>query len=79
LDRDLETFRDVWRGEPFNGGTNPAVPTGTRQIPLMFGGFAPAVMNRMALGRRLHRRSISRLDDLAGFRSGQSCLDGGRP
>jgi alkanesulfonate monooxygenase SsuD/methylene tetrahydromethanopterin reductase-like flavin-dependent oxidoreductase (luciferase family) len=48
LDRDLETYREVWQGEPFGGGTNPAVPTGTRQIPMLFGGFAPAVMERMA-------------------------------
>lgn len=48
LDRDLETFRDVWRGELFDDSTNPMVPASTRQIPMMFGGFAPAVMRRMA-------------------------------
>lgn len=48
MDRDLETYRDVWRGEPVGGGSNPAVPPGTRQIPLLFGGMAPAVMDRMA-------------------------------
>ena len=48
MDRDLETYRDIWRGEPVGGGVNPAVPTGTRQIPMLFGGFAPAVMDRMA-------------------------------
>ena len=48
MDRDLETYRDIWRGEPVGGGPNPAVPSGTRQIPLLFGGFAPAVMDRMA-------------------------------
>jgi alkanesulfonate monooxygenase SsuD/methylene tetrahydromethanopterin reductase-like flavin-dependent oxidoreductase (luciferase family) len=48
LDRDLETFRDVWSGELFGDSTNPAVPKDTRQIPMMFGGFAPAVMARMA-------------------------------
>ena len=48
MDRDLETYRDIWRGEPVGGGPNPAVPQGTRQIPLLFGGFAPAVMDRMA-------------------------------
>jgi alkanesulfonate monooxygenase SsuD/methylene tetrahydromethanopterin reductase-like flavin-dependent oxidoreductase (luciferase family) len=48
LDRDLETFRDVWEGKPFGGGPNPAVPAGTRQIPMLFGGFTPATMARMA-------------------------------
>lgn len=48
FDRQLETFRDVWNGDAVGGGPNPAVPAGTRQIPLMFGGFAPAVMERMA-------------------------------
>ena len=48
MDRDLETYRGIWRGEPVGGGPNPAVPSGTRQIPMLFGGFAPAVMDRMA-------------------------------
>jgi alkanesulfonate monooxygenase SsuD/methylene tetrahydromethanopterin reductase-like flavin-dependent oxidoreductase (luciferase family) len=48
LDRDLETYRGIWRGEPAGGGPNPAVPPGTRQIPMLFGGFAPAAMDRMA-------------------------------
>jgi alkanesulfonate monooxygenase SsuD/methylene tetrahydromethanopterin reductase-like flavin-dependent oxidoreductase (luciferase family) len=48
FDRDLETFREVWRGEPVAGGSSPAVPSGTRQIPMLFGGFAPAALARMA-------------------------------
>ncbi|MGH3253059.1 MAG: LLM class flavin-dependent oxidoreductase [Trebonia sp.] len=48
MDRDLEAYRDIWRGEPVGDGPNPAVPTGTRQIPMLFGGFAPAAMDRMA-------------------------------
>lgn len=48
LDRDLETYRAIWRGEPMGGGPNPAVPPETRQIPMLFGGFAPAAMERMA-------------------------------
>jgi len=48
MDRDLETYRDLWRGELVGGGPNPAVPSGTRQIPMLFGGFATAVMDRMA-------------------------------
>lgn len=48
LDRDLEIYRDIWAGEPVGGGPNPAVPTGTRQVPMLFGGFASAAMERMA-------------------------------
>ena len=48
MDRDLETYRDIWRGEPVGGGANPAVPPGTRQIPMLFGGMAPAALDRMA-------------------------------
>jgi alkanesulfonate monooxygenase SsuD/methylene tetrahydromethanopterin reductase-like flavin-dependent oxidoreductase (luciferase family) len=48
LDRDLESFRDIWSGAAVGGGTNPAVPAGTRQVPLLFGGFAPAALDRMA-------------------------------
>jgi alkanesulfonate monooxygenase SsuD/methylene tetrahydromethanopterin reductase-like flavin-dependent oxidoreductase (luciferase family) len=48
IDLDLETYRDIWQGEPVGGGSNAAVPTGTRQIPMLFGGSAPAAMDRMA-------------------------------
>ena len=48
FDHDLEVFRAIWAGEPVGGGTNPAVPEGTRQIPMLFGGAAPAAMARMA-------------------------------
>lgn len=47
LDRDLEVYRRVWQGERV-GESNPAVPAGTRPVPLMFGGFAPAALDRMA-------------------------------
>lgn len=48
FDRDLETFRSVWRGEPVDGSAEPAVPRGTRQVPMMFGGQSPAAFARMA-------------------------------
>ncbi len=48
MDSDLETFHRVWRGEPVGGGVNAAVPTATRQIPLLFGGMAPRSFARMA-------------------------------
>ncbi|WP_433557259.1 LLM class flavin-dependent oxidoreductase [Pseudonocardia xinjiangensis] len=48
MDRDLEVYRSVWKGEPVGGGTNPAVPAGTREIPLIFGGGSPAAYARMA-------------------------------
>ena len=48
LDATIETFRSVWAGEVLEGSTNPAVPAGTRQVPLMFGGMAAASFARMA-------------------------------
>lgn len=48
FDADLDTYHRVWKGEPVGGGDNAAVPTGTRPVPLMFGGIAPAALARMA-------------------------------
>jgi alkanesulfonate monooxygenase SsuD/methylene tetrahydromethanopterin reductase-like flavin-dependent oxidoreductase (luciferase family) len=48
IEHDLEVYRSVWAGDPVGGGVNPAVPTGSRQIPLLFGGKAPAAYRRMA-------------------------------
>lgn len=48
MDADLETYREVWNGAPVGGGDNPAVPSGTRQVPLLFGGMSPAAYARMA-------------------------------
>jgi alkanesulfonate monooxygenase SsuD/methylene tetrahydromethanopterin reductase-like flavin-dependent oxidoreductase (luciferase family) len=48
MDRDLATYRSMWAGEPVPGSPNPAVPAGGRQVPLLFGGFAPAGYRRMA-------------------------------
>ncbi|WP_236028158.1 LLM class flavin-dependent oxidoreductase [Paractinoplanes lichenicola] len=47
LDADLEVYHRVWAGEPVGGG-NPAVPAGTRPVPLIFGGTVPASFARMA-------------------------------
>lgn len=48
IDADLEVYRDVWNGKSVGGGDNPAVPPGTREVPLLFGGFAPKALARMA-------------------------------
>lgn len=48
FDRDLEDFRDIWGGGKVGGGPNPAVPDGTRQVPMLFGAMSPAAMARMA-------------------------------
>jgi alkanesulfonate monooxygenase SsuD/methylene tetrahydromethanopterin reductase-like flavin-dependent oxidoreductase (luciferase family) len=48
IEHDLEVYRSVWAGDPVGGGVNPAVPKGSRQIPLLFGGKAPAAYRRMA-------------------------------
>lgn len=48
MDRDLETYRSLWAGAPVPGSENPAVPAGTRQVPLLFGATTPAAFRRMA-------------------------------
>jgi alkanesulfonate monooxygenase SsuD/methylene tetrahydromethanopterin reductase-like flavin-dependent oxidoreductase (luciferase family) len=48
FDRDLEIYRDIWAGNPVGGGPNPAVTSHARQVPMLFGGMAPAAMARMA-------------------------------
>jgi alkanesulfonate monooxygenase SsuD/methylene tetrahydromethanopterin reductase-like flavin-dependent oxidoreductase (luciferase family) len=48
IDRDLETYHNVWRGAPVGGGANAAVPAGTRAVPLLLGGLVPASFARMA-------------------------------
>src|SRR5688572_29052149 len=47
FDRDLEIYHDVWRGETPLGMNAPAVPAGTREVPLLFGGFSPKAYERM--------------------------------
>ncbi|HEY4453023.1 MAG TPA: LLM class flavin-dependent oxidoreductase [Pseudonocardiaceae bacterium] len=48
IDADLETYREIWSGQPVGGGPNAAVPEGTRQVPMLFGGSAKASFARMA-------------------------------
>ena len=48
FDQDLGIYRNVWKGEPVGGGPNPAVTPGAREIPLLFGGTAPASFERVA-------------------------------
>ncbi|WP_275467300.1 LLM class flavin-dependent oxidoreductase [Streptomyces noursei] len=47
LESDLETYRAVWGGEPVGNGPNPAVPSGTRQVPMLFGGYSARALHRM--------------------------------
>ncbi|WP_305787056.1 LLM class flavin-dependent oxidoreductase [Symbioplanes lichenis] len=48
FDADLATYFDVWDGKLLQDSPNPAVPAGTRRIPLIFGGFSPATFARAA-------------------------------
>ena len=48
FDQDLAHFHEVWDGANVGGGTNPAVPSGTRRVPMLFGGMAPAAIDRVA-------------------------------
>jgi alkanesulfonate monooxygenase SsuD/methylene tetrahydromethanopterin reductase-like flavin-dependent oxidoreductase (luciferase family) len=48
LDRDIETYKSVWRGETPAGCDNPLVPDGSREVPLLFGGMVQASYDRVA-------------------------------
>jgi alkanesulfonate monooxygenase SsuD/methylene tetrahydromethanopterin reductase-like flavin-dependent oxidoreductase (luciferase family) len=48
MDADLEVYRSVWDGKPVGGGPNPAVPAGTRRVPLLFGAQSEPAMRRAA-------------------------------
>jgi alkanesulfonate monooxygenase SsuD/methylene tetrahydromethanopterin reductase-like flavin-dependent oxidoreductase (luciferase family) len=48
IDHDLEVYREVWNGKTVGGDLNAAVPEGTREVPMLFGGMAPAALARMA-------------------------------
>jgi alkanesulfonate monooxygenase SsuD/methylene tetrahydromethanopterin reductase-like flavin-dependent oxidoreductase (luciferase family) len=71
LDHDLEVYRSVWRGEPVEGGSNSLVTTGTREVPLLFGGVAPASFERMArwgvgyIGRSVPAKMVAQSFDAA--------------
>ncbi|MGV9297134.1 LLM class flavin-dependent oxidoreductase [Amycolatopsis sp. NPDC003676] len=45
FDADLEIYREVWGGKPV--GENAAVPSGTRQVPMLFGGYTEQALQRM--------------------------------
>ncbi|ASY34025.1 MULTISPECIES: LLM class flavin-dependent oxidoreductase [unclassified Streptomyces] len=52
LDRDIETYKSVWRGEAPAGCDNPLVPQGSREVPLLFGGMVQASYHRVARSGR---------------------------
>jgi alkanesulfonate monooxygenase SsuD/methylene tetrahydromethanopterin reductase-like flavin-dependent oxidoreductase (luciferase family) len=47
MDSDLEVYKEVWGAGPVGGGSLAAVPAGTRQVPVMVGGFGQAAFRRM--------------------------------
>ncbi|MCX5311167.1 LLM class flavin-dependent oxidoreductase [Streptomyces sp. NBC_00154] len=48
LDRDLRTYRSIWRGKAVPGSDNPAVSAGSREVPILFGGATQASFERVA-------------------------------
>ncbi|UNO38882.1 LLM class flavin-dependent oxidoreductase [Streptomyces sp. MST-110588] len=47
LESDLATYREIWSGAPAGNGPNPAVPSGTRHVPMLFGGYSARALDRM--------------------------------
>ncbi|MEW1659182.1 LLM class flavin-dependent oxidoreductase [Streptomyces sp. NPDC093707] len=47
LESDLATYREIWSGAPVGNGPNPAVPSDTRQVPMLFGGYSARALDRM--------------------------------
>ncbi|GAB2725407.1 hypothetical protein [Kitasatospora kifunensis] len=40
-----------WDGAPVGNGPNPAVPTGTRQVPMLFGGYSTRALGDTETGQ----------------------------
>ncbi|WP_043254158.1 LLM class flavin-dependent oxidoreductase [Streptomyces sp. Tu6071] len=66
LDRDIETYKSVWRGETPAGCDNPLVPKGSREVPLLFGGMVRASYNRVARSGRGYIGASVPADMIAG-------------
>lgn len=43
MESDLQTYRELWGGQ----GPTPVVPQGTRQVPILLGGYSARTMARM--------------------------------
>lgn len=67
FERDLGVYRDVWTGNAVGGGDNPAVPQGTREVPLLFGATSPAAFDRMARWGQGYIAPSLPVDQCAGF------------
>jgi alkanesulfonate monooxygenase SsuD/methylene tetrahydromethanopterin reductase-like flavin-dependent oxidoreductase (luciferase family) len=48
FDVDLDVYHEIWQGRPYAASDNPAVPRGTREVPLLFGAGSPPAFKRMA-------------------------------
>jgi alkanesulfonate monooxygenase SsuD/methylene tetrahydromethanopterin reductase-like flavin-dependent oxidoreductase (luciferase family) len=48
FESDLATYREIWAGRTVGTGPYPAVPSGARQVPLLFGGYSARALGRMA-------------------------------
>lgn len=78
---DLATYRDVWAGKPVGDGPNPAVRAGTRQVPVLFGGYSPGALGRMVRwGEGDIRGALPPARTAPGFEAARSAWrEAGRP
>jgi alkanesulfonate monooxygenase SsuD/methylene tetrahydromethanopterin reductase-like flavin-dependent oxidoreductase (luciferase family) len=78
FDADLEIYHRVWRGEIVPPMENPAVPAGTREVPLLFGAFAPKAFERMVKwGQGYIAASVPPPMAAAGFEQAKSAWTAG--
>ena len=80
MDADLEVYHRVWRGEKVPPLREPAVPKGTRDVPLLFGGFSPKAYDRMVKwGKGYVAASVPPPMAATGFEQARAAWkDGGR-
>ncbi|MFJ8364232.1 LLM class flavin-dependent oxidoreductase [Streptomyces sp. NPDC093984] len=72
LDRDLEVYKSLWRGEIPPGCDNPVVPEGTREVPLLFWRSGRRPCDRPGVRGHRRRRACVQPDERRHRRGGQA-------
>ncbi|WP_241843959.1 hypothetical protein [Streptomyces sp. CB02130] len=62
LDRDIETYKSVWRGETPAGCDNPLVPKGSREVPLAGADTAGVIASAVSGGTEEIKKTVSEFE-----------------